>query len=246
MAGKAAIPALRRVQQDPKATDLLRTAAADALKEIGPPLSEIAAGLDGPPQARERAFGGLWMAVRAMGEYAAEVIPPLRKALKDPDPRVRARAASILGDFAIPRDPAAWETTSPDSALGLFRAAVRDTMPDLIAALRDPDATVRANAADAFRVLLRSQQAGAPSQAAVQALIAALQDDADPAVRGNALMALGETAFDRRLAAEDTDEGRLVMAAIRRAAQDPSPQVASRSADWVNYAQAAFRIKEGR
>ena len=245
-AAKPAIPALRRVEQDPAASDLLKTAAAQALREIGPPVSEIAAGLDGSPEARQRALGGLWMAVRSMGEHGADLIPHLRKPLKDSDPRVRARAASILGDFRIPREQASWKAAAPDSALAVFRAAARDAMPDLIAALRDPDSTVRRHAAHAFQVLLRSQEVGAPGDEPLQALAAALRDDTDPSVRSAALMALGEVAFDHRLAAEDTDEARLVMSAIRGAARDPSPDVSSRSAYWVNYAQAAIRLAEGR
>jgi HEAT repeat protein len=235
-AAKGAVPALRRAQEN--GSEPLRSAAAQALEQIGPSLREIAAGLVAPGPERARAFSDLSSAARRMGEYGAEVIPDLRRALKDPDARVRAQAASVLGDFEVPQAPASWTSVPPASPRGLFKAAARDAMPDLIAALHDQDATVRGNAALAFQVLLPSQEPRVASDPAVQALVDTLED-AETSVRRDALQALGMLAINRRLAAEDNEEAQLVMGALRRALQDENQEVRSMAAHWLKQATTA-------
>lgn len=119
-----AVPALRDAAKD--GDPRVRAAAASSLREIGPSLSERAVELNsGDPHTRARALAGMWLAAKALGPGAAELVPHLRRALKDPALEVRSEVPRVL----------AW-----------IRAPAAEAVPDLLGLLSDEVPLVRERA----------------------------------------------------------------------------------------------------
>ncbi len=97
-----------------------------------------------------------WASVTVLSRFGAAAVPSLRKALANPDERIRANAALALGRIGPPAAAA---------------------VPDLAAALSDPVDPVRENAAGALG------EVGPDARQAVDALIVCLSDR-DPYVNG--------------------------------------------------------------
>jgi HEAT repeat protein len=152
--GKTALPVLTRALQDPDAD--IRIAATDALLVLGP--------------------------------EARDALPDLLRACRDSDPRVRAaavRAAWWTG--SSPGDVQAQILRSlEDPDLGHLRPGEdpAPVVPALVRALKDPEARVRQEAADALEHL------GPKAREAIPALQEAARTDADPGVRREANEAL--------------------------------------------------------
>jgi len=121
--------------------------SAYELQKLGPralgAVPDLIEALDDPD---ERVRGAAWGALRSVGP---QVIPDLRKALKDNRPNVRAGAVGTLGQF---------------------QQEGKAAVPELIEALRDESVLVRRNAAWALGRI------GPASKGAVLALADALKD----------------------------------------------------------------------
>jgi hypothetical protein len=168
------------------------------------------------------------------GRRCRRADPPAAESAQGPDPHVRAEAVSVLGAFELPHETTTWQSAPAASSLAEFRTAVREALPDLLPAIRDPDATVRGNTALAFQVLLRSlddDEAGP----ALSALAAAL-DDPQSTVRRDALQALGEVAIERGFGRSDRQDARQTMASLRRTLQDRDGEIRSLAQDWLKLA----------
>ena len=99
------------------------------------------------------------MAVRALGGLGAKAVPQVEKALKDPRSEIReaaaialprvekAKAARVLASVAK-QDESASVRAAAATALGQIRAV--DEVDTLLAALEDPDRTVRFRASAAM------------------------------------------------------------------------------------------------
>jgi HEAT repeat protein len=191
-------PTLRRRLGSPDAHD--RRVAAELLARVEPAGASVTDLLrpllaDKDNFVRRAAMQGLG----AQGPAAKAAISDLEKASADPnlDNRVTASVALIhiagasdervgaLADFLRLKEPcdgaahyAAWE-------LGQFGRQVKSAAPQLLAALKHPDAQVRIYAAHALGSV------GADPNKAVPALIGMLQDDPEREARRSAAGALG-------------------------------------------------------
>ncbi len=127
--GREAAPELARLFYDPNVR--LRERVRAALTSIGPasvePLSEALSEQD----KIEVRLDAIQM-IALFGPAAKKALPALRKALTDPDYRIRAAAASALGKMEL------------DGA---------DAVPDLLAALKDKKLAVQSEAVTALMLL---------------------------------------------------------------------------------------------
>ena len=130
LGAKAAVPALRQLAKGGNRS------AREALEDIGPTLAELIAKLDEPGAGRMDVLADMSRAAHAMGAEAAELVPPLRRALADPNARVRSFAAQALLNVGAP---------------------AREAFADLHRMLRtDDDVSVRCTAALAIREMATS------------------------------------------------------------------------------------------
>lgn len=131
----------------------------------------------------------------------ARAVPLLIRSLEDPDPSVQRLAASALGELQAHAaiDPLIACLESGDSSLRTCAAVALGKIGDpraveaLVPLVRDGDVTVRAFTVEAL------VQLGAPS--AVEPLIAALEHDESPWVRGLAIKGLLQLGDDRAVPA---------------------------------------------
>ena len=160
--GTAALPLLRRILQDPSADPARRRAALKAAAILGPraveALPDVAAALNAPDFAPEAA-----LALSFMGSPA---VAPLRDAIRSDNPTVRREALRSLGKLR--------ERASIDPQI---------VVPLLLAALKDPDPSVR-TVAVTYLGIVRDNPASE-----VAGLIDALGDD-QPEVRQAAAVAV--------------------------------------------------------
>jgi|GEM_PF-2502136 len=180
------------------------------------------------------------------------IVPRLVDALRDDDPGVRATAAEALYNFSegiagmkallaadVPPDTRA-------AAVKALGAARRDeATPAVIAALRDPDSSVRAAAAAAFPNVIEGLHNSLPP-VRMAALETALRDvmpllaDEIPDVRARAAEALGRLCAAARsdmmlsilMAPEGTEVRKQTVEALAAAAGDRSP-IVRRWAVWA-------------
>lgn len=133
--------------------------------------------------------------VLAKNPPAAEVLPALTDAFRDPRAKVyaaAARATLSLGDPGVDAlarllsDKDAWVRCRAAENLGLARPVAARAVPQLLRALEDPDFCVTGKSVDALGVI------GAP---AVPGLLELLKDN-NPAIRRNAGDALGKMPLD--------------------------------------------------
>lgn len=140
--------------------------------------------------------------IRLMGDAA---VPELRRLLEtDPDPWVRANAAS-----ALPAAP--WQDSPAQRPANDARN--RHVIPALLDATGDPDAQVRAGAVSALGI------AGCSDAVPVLPALAAAQGDADPRVRAAAVKAYG--TLSRHVFPIPPE----VTAGLRRALEDEHPKI---------------------
>jgi HEAT repeat protein len=166
-------------------------------KPAGDPLVDLSAALDHPDwRVRAMACRGLGWLVSS--GRSTEAIPILVRALKDPDPLVRERAAEVLrssGPAGAAAVPALADVSSHDPSITVRQLALQSIAwnglnsrelgtPALIAALRDPEPNVRSEALNSLG-FFRSR-----SQTAMAAVIEALASDRDSLVRSRAAIAL--------------------------------------------------------
>jgi HEAT repeat protein len=128
---------------------------------------------------------------------AAEVLPALTDAFRDPRAKVytaAARATLSLGDPGVDAlarllsDKDAWVRCRAAETLGLARPVASRAVPQLLRALEDHDFCVTGKSVDALGVI------GAP---AVPGLLELLKDN-NPAIRRNAGDALGKMPLDQQ------------------------------------------------
>ncbi|HZP83413.1 MAG TPA: HEAT repeat domain-containing protein [Chthonomonadaceae bacterium] len=127
--GKAAVPALLSLAEEEDWR--VRSAAVDALSEIGPATPEVVPALDralGDPADWVRRHAA--DALGTIGKNAGAAVPALARTLMDAQPYVRINAATALAKIG------------PEA---------EEAVPALIAALDDPDRYTRAFAAIALR-----------------------------------------------------------------------------------------------
>ena len=174
MEGAPFVPALMRLLADSEPS--VREAAAFAIGEIGLPAARQAEKELRRVLAEDRVASVRRAAAYALGQlgtFGTGAAATLRRALRDPDPRVRQNAAWALGNQG--------------------ETSLAEAVSDLAVLLRDDDVLVRR---DTARALSRG---GAAVREAVPALIAAL-DDPHVAVRQNVVMALGHIGPDAKAA----------------------------------------------
>lgn len=174
-AGPAAIVALRPLLDALSDVDpLTRAHASVALGRIGPAALERLMEATGHPDPRVRR--GALYALRLLGPGAVPAISQIVAALRDADNRVRFAAADALvriGPAAQPALLAELRTGPPQSRADAVEVLSQigprpDAAPSLLAAaLDDPDANVRANAARALADVVPSV-GGRTGQTAVQ------------------------------------------------------------------------------
>jgi HEAT repeat protein len=144
-----------------KATDpAIRTRSLELLGGLGEAARPAATAIeqlqenDSETEVRLAATRALQQVERSGG------IPPLLKALKDPDPLVRGRAAIALGKLGKAAVPGLREVlkigdrdvrASVIGALGRIGADARDAVPELSALAQDDDPLLRTLASDALR-----------------------------------------------------------------------------------------------
>lgn len=169
--------------------------APGALEAVVPEL--VPALSDARVEVRRLAAANLWRAGWPSKPPHASLVPALSKALDDEDPRVRATAASVVANLtgwaqdAVPALVRHISDPDPDVRLwcvqGLGATRASDHVEDLVKALQDAEAKVRAAAAAALGFPGPNARLGIP------ALVKAL-DDADPSVRAAAAGALAGTS----------------------------------------------------
>src|SRR5262249_46122475 len=193
-AGKGAVDALAKQMRHKDAE--LANGAARALAQIGPPaVAEVIAALDEPAAAvRNRAL----LALGTMGRDAGPGVVTVSRFLKHEEADVRLLAALVLGALHEEAKPAgpALEAALRDSdppvrfvaADSLFQIGA-DGLPHLLTALKHNDPAIRYNA-----LAVLGRYAG--SEEALQALLAALQDDSVRirALAAESLIRLGQYA----------------------------------------------------
>jgi HEAT repeat protein len=167
--GAGALPAIRKVLQDPNATRERQKAALKACGLLGPAaqpaLSEVAAALSQPELTSEAAV--------ALSFMGAPAFPPLQAALDSEDPAVRRESLRSIGKLK--------------ERAGLNTA---DVLPLLVQGIADPDPGVRSAAATYLGIVHEGDDLSVP------ALIEGLKDP-DPEVRrvsAAALASFGDAA----------------------------------------------------
>jgi HEAT repeat protein len=202
--GSMSTPLLRRALQDEN--HMVRWAARDALLELGPravpPLVRALTDKD----ARVRAQAA--QALSALGPTARDALPSLIAAFNDPDDDVRVKAMTALrfiGEQPVEAFPTLL-SISHDSSNGHVRAVAVQTLgafgnldinlltPAFLQSLKDPDAEVRTEAAEAFSKLARRRML--PDEA-IPALREALKDPSKE-VRDEAAEALSMIGIEQR------------------------------------------------
>jgi len=176
---KRAIPHLVERLVDQKA-DICRTAAS-SLKKLGEPLGE---------KIFNAVFGDVDAILHLSAEKDPRSIPPLLKALKDREWKIRKFSAETLGGIADPEtlepladalaDPDAWVRQAAAQALGQLNDP--RAIPSLVLCLSDLKPVVRGEAALSLGIL--------KAQEAVDKIIPLLDDGPD--VREKASRTLGE------------------------------------------------------
>jgi HEAT repeat protein len=145
--------------------------------------------------------------VVGFGAGDAEDVPPLARALRDPEAKAAARAAAAddlarIGRTARAAVPALREALQDPDRFVRVRAAAAlaqidprngDALPTLIAMMKDADAPIRRAAVEAAGNL------GPKAKSAVGELLRAARDD-DPAVRWAAVEALGRVGPEAKAA----------------------------------------------
>jgi HEAT repeat protein len=207
LAGKASIPTLRRLAEDPESA--VRHAAAAALCGLGdrkavPLLVRLLKDTDG--EVRKSA------ALSLEGVEAKETLPEILKLIGDPEESVRSSVASICGRMkfrpAVPLLVKALEDPEPEvrsSALSaLMELRAREALPSLLRRLEDGDAEVRA-------VAVRALAGAGPREAAPHLL--KMLEDPDEFVRSATADAFREL------------EWRPAVPALIKALKDPSKDV---------------------
>ncbi len=174
-----AVPALIAALGDPDPT--VSREAADALGKLGPPASKavpalITALMNPHPLVRESAIRALGM----IGAAGTKAVPDLINALRDTDVGVRESAADTLGNLgelagdAVPALVNLFEDAKvrsrAEAALQSIGPARPSALPDLVAALSNPNPGVRSGAAGAIGNVV------SPSAESIAALIIALGD----------------------------------------------------------------------
>lgn len=144
------VPVFSKMLSDPEWS--VRQKAAGALAELGPAASsaipQLIAGLNDHLTGDSAAF-----ALGKIGPAAKDAVPALIKQWKDHPSAVQA--VGMIGTTAIPALLDGLKNPSPDIRngcawqLGEFHAA--EAVPQLIAALQDPERTVRFSAAQALK-----------------------------------------------------------------------------------------------
>jgi HEAT repeat protein len=166
---KPAIPVLRAMgagDPDPAA----RQAAAEALRAIGPTLSELTESFvrAQDAEARTRALADISLALKQLGAQSGEGVPALRNALGDASADVREETISALGMIGPP-------------ALG--------AVPEIVTRLRsDAQPSVRRSAAQALPFLHRGADERVRAQ--IVAALEAAEQDPDQNVRRSASQSL--------------------------------------------------------
>lgn len=178
------VPALVRLLErgDPS----VRHLAAGALGELGDPaaLTALLSALAGPDEEGVR-----WRAAEGLARLGGPAVPGLAALAGDSDPDVRWKAIVALGDIGDPRAAPALRDrlADPDrfvrgrSVSSIARLGA-PCLPLMLEALADADPRVRQGAAEVLG------QVGDPS--AVERLLDALQDPADPVRRAAAVALL--------------------------------------------------------
>lgn len=142
----------------------------------------------------EKRRGELYERLRRLGDDA---LPALSRGLSDPDVRIKRNVALVLNVLAVKR----YQQSGP--ALN-----IRPYLSALIAALKDPDASVRARSAQAIGLI------GNDAARAIPALLTLLKDSDEGSRIGAciALRGIGPAA-------------KHALPALRRALNDPSKDV---------------------
>ncbi|MCO5172105.1 MAG: HEAT repeat domain-containing protein [Planctomycetes bacterium] len=160
--GWACAPLLRQLIIDALAvalTDVEAKVVAAAARLAGslqdPRLIRPLLGALSHPEAFRGVYEPVLAALRRMGAAAEG---PVLRALRDPEPRLRARVAQLVGALSLPGGPGALMEALGDPVPGV-RAAAAAALGEqregralglLLVALRDPDADVCARAAQAL------------------------------------------------------------------------------------------------
>jgi HEAT repeat protein len=206
--GTVAVPVLRRALQDedPK----VQAAALEALKKIGagavPSLLRALADKDARIRAQAAETLGF------LDDDGKEALPALVAAFNDPDAGVRVKAMAALrricNDYAdalpaliviLRDDPSGRVRAAAAEAVGVLgRLDVERVTPALIQSLKDRDADVRQESAEAFGRLARNKVV---PEDAIPALKEALNDP-NKDVRAEAAEALSAVRFRRNIAAD--------------------------------------------
>jgi len=177
-------------------TLMLQTEAAAVVEEmrgLSMQLQGIAPGngVWSPEELHKRAI------LKHLHELGKQSLPPLIRALKDPDVQMRRNAAleflNLAGGFAVELRP---------------KLDISEALPDLIQALNDSDSSVRAWTAQAIGEI------GPNAKGAIPALVTLLNDP-DEGPRNSSCLALGKIGPAAREA----------LPALRQALSDPSMDV---------------------
>jgi HEAT repeat protein len=172
-------------------------AARRALQEMGPAAFPFVEGAALDPDAAVRAF-----ACQVLGAHGERALPPLRRALRDPEEPVRAAAASAVGRLGPHAQPA---------------------LPDLAGALRDGAPAVRIAAAAALARL------GDVAVVALPELARLFEggDLADRRATGKALAAIGAPSVPFLVGLLRSKEDPLRFAAAQCLAEIGAPALAA-------------------
>ncbi len=193
-AAEEAIRALIRATKDDER--VVSNAAIAALAAIGSPaLPSLIRALadDEDPRVRTGVAAAI-AGVDRSGLDAKLIVPPLLKAVNDPDPRVRTQAICTLGTLQetacitlliqkLKTDSNADVRRAAAVVLGDFGSASKGAIPALVQAVNDPDPRVRTQAICTLGILQET--------ACTTLLIQKLKTDNDADVRRAAAVVLG-------------------------------------------------------
>jgi HEAT repeat protein len=226
----AARPLLLKMIADPDKE--LRAAALALLVQLGPPEMTDAAvftkllSLHDFPEGRAFALDGL----AALGADAKPAIAALTEALKDTDPVVRAKAATVLGAIGPDAKPMAFEIMlgllgdKDDKVIAAATAALpklgkpeREHARLFAKLLTHANAKVRESALNALNDLGPSAADAGP------ALVAMLATEKDPALKARCLMTL----------AQAMPGSKEVLAAYTTALNDADAKISQTAADGL-------------